>query len=309
MPTSINNLGNTPSSVSCSNLNAGYEYDQHYTYILHPSIRVNSASTTWTPPYPTNNNPTNAVYVNNGNDWAVVERCHVVENGQWKRSAPILWERYFQNQVKIKPCGLDYLPEFNGISYMQHSIRDGYYIPQGWTLQGFSWAGKYDEVLDGLFLTQSTALAQLVNPGQRKALILARRASTVYVGRSSYVGARGISPPGPRPNVFTWVQPNWAIRNLPQTFNGNIIGVAVYSQNANSVACGGQGPSEHIAQLPTNYAMPFAVDQIVSARYTAEDCTPDCFDFRHCNHSCCSNIFFHFRSNVTQLSNLPDTPP
>lgn len=293
---SIEVFGDGPRTVPCSSLALGYVYSQISTVVQFPGLRVNQNST-WINPA--------EIFVNSGGQWRPVDATYIVENGQWKSSAPTLEIGSTKNQISLRPCSLSYAGDHGGISYMEFFMPGGYYVPAGWIFKRFSWGGVYDKNLDGLYLTQSQALADAMGNtgGKRKALILAKSRSPVYTGRTTYTGEGSVSTPGPtQPSVFEWLQPTWARTDLisPGDHDENAVSERVYSVGVQPVGnCNADANYNYPVSLPTDYILPFPVDRIVSARYS-----PECGSCRReCNHSSCPNIYFDFEQPT------PPPPP
>jgi len=292
---SIDVFGNSPRTVPCSSLALGYIYSQIANIVQFPGIQVNQNSG-WQKPA--------EIFVNSGGEWKPIQSVYIIKDGAWQKSAPTLEQGSSKNQISIRPCSRSYAGDHGGISYMEFYMPGGYYIPSGWFFRRFSWGGYYDKNLDGLYFTQSQALADAMgNPGgKRKALVLALSRSPVYTGKSSYSGGGTISTPGPNPSVFEWTIPSWARRDLINSgdHDENVVSERVYSVGQSIVGgCNADANYNYPVSLPTDYVLPFPIDRIVSARYS-----PSCGGCgRTCNHSSCPNIYFDFEQPT------PPPPP
>lgn len=284
-PTSI--ATQVPRTFNCNSLSLGFIASYISTIVKYPGLRVNQ-NNEW--------KRIGEMFVSNGNEWKNIQSTYIVRNGEWVKSAPELEEGSATPTVTIYPCSLSYAGDHGGLSYMEHYLPGEFFVPAGWIFRMFSWGGAYDKNLDGLYLTQSQALANAMgnSGGKRKALILAKSRSPVYTGRTTYTGGGSVSTPGPtQPSVFEWLQPTWARTDLisPGDHDEDVVTERVYSrQQGPPGQCNADANYNYPVDLPTNYALPFPIDRIVSARYS-----PECGSCRRtCNHSSCPNTYFTF---------------
>jgi hypothetical protein len=270
--------GNQGSTQPCSSLRFGYE--------TTPSI----SQSTYTGVFPNKEGSwqqASKVYVMQSGEWREPQSMYVMRNGTWSQTSTELVDTNTRTNVKLRMCGgFEVAGDFGGNSYMQYFTPSQLYVPAGWKIKTIRYSGRYDVICDGIYLTQSTELATSLGQTKRKALILCRRSSTTYVGRNT--SAQGnVSSPGPQPTAFEWNTPTWAATNLPNGQGGNMQAVNLYTPNAGASMCGGvDGPRTLVPlTIPSNFTLPFPIDQFVSVRYSGECGGKN----RYCNHYTCDN--------------------
>lgn len=264
----------------------GYQIIEKIDVVTSPGILPNQNG--W--------NTTNAVYVNNQGEWKQVESVYVQKNGEWVQTAPKVNDLYPKKVVRLNiASSYAYAPDFGGISFMQLQTAGGYFIPAGMKITNFRWAGRYEAIKDGLFFAQSTALSQSLGQAKRKALIIGKRPTSNYTGLpgNATTNPPNVSAPGPQPSAFQWFTPTWSIPfRQNRSDSGNMQGVRIITPNLTfDGLCGGfdGGPTDSFTlQIPSDYVLPFPVDQLISVR-AAGSCGSTV-----CNHNTCSGLFLTF---------------
>jgi hypothetical protein len=284
MPPTIPTLGtnNQGSSRACSGQTMGYEIIPVGNVVKFSGMRVQSDSK-W--------NQIAGSHINHENQWKPIDSVYVIKDGKWEQSASEVQEGTSKTRIKLTMCGgFEVCGDVGGNSPMVYQTPNQLYVPQGWKFRTIRWSARYDDSCDGVFLAQSQNLANFLagvdpeNPTivKRKALILCRRSSPVYTSLSSATAACG----GVNASAFQWTTPTWAYLSLPNSAADNQRTLQLYSRNTtnNNGMCG--GATTVVPLIHDNYALPFAVDQIISMRSNS-----NCGKFR-CNHYLCDNSSF-----------------
>jgi hypothetical protein len=262
----------------------GHQISQRIETVSFPGILPNQNG--W--------NALSSIHVNNDNSWKKVESTYVNSNGEWKEITPKVNGFYPKKIVRLNLAEwYAYAADFGGISFMQLQTAGDYFIPAGMKITNIKWAGRYEDIKDGLFFAQSTALSQSLGQAKRKALIIAKRPSPTYTGLPGNTtnSPPNISAPGPQPSAFQWFTPSWYTPITQSRGGGNMQGVRIITDNLNfDGMCGGHdGPTySYTLTIPNDYVLPFPVDQLISVR-AAGNCGSTV-----CNHNTCGGSFLTF---------------